>query len=410
MKAEKLKQFFEQLRGKGNPTARDIRNAAAAAGNIAEIIPEILGYAAGMGVDAAAELADLSGAQEAVHKTRDKDRKPHFKRIGSEDITPIQWLVKKFIEADAIGMIYGDSGTYKSFLSIAIAACISTGKDFYGMPVKKGAVYYIAAEGAAGLIRRFRAWGQENTPINDAPLYRYAGAVNLLEAADVLHDCLDDAVKNEPVLPVLAVVDTWSQALGGGDDSDTESSAKGLAELRKIKTAFPGLTVLLIHHTGHTNKDRARGWSGLFAAMDSVYRLELDKDKTIILTNTKSKESELLPPIAFRARAVKLLANGGGYILNEDGEPESSAVLDLAEYEPSVGDAGLGKNQERILKILKDTEGGNMESGGLLQSFKRQYGGKKDSFDKAVQALEERKLVHRESGFICLGRPEGRKG
>jgi hypothetical protein len=60
---EKLKQFYEQLRGKGNPTAQDIRNAAAATGDITEIIPVILAYAAGMGIDTAAELADLIKAQ-----------------------------------------------------------------------------------------------------------------------------------------------------------------------------------------------------------------------------------------------------------------------------------------------------------------------------------------------------------
>ena len=64
--AEKLKQFFEQLRGKGNPTAQDIRNAAAATGNITEILTEILAYAAGMGIDAASELADFSNAQNTA--------------------------------------------------------------------------------------------------------------------------------------------------------------------------------------------------------------------------------------------------------------------------------------------------------------------------------------------------------
>jgi hypothetical protein len=68
--AEKLKQFFEQLRGKGNPNAQDIRNAAAATGNVAEILPEILSYAAGMGIDAASELADFISAQEKARQEK----------------------------------------------------------------------------------------------------------------------------------------------------------------------------------------------------------------------------------------------------------------------------------------------------------------------------------------------------
>jgi hypothetical protein len=69
-KAEKLKQFFEQLRGKENPTAQDIRNAAAATGNVAEILPEILAYAEGMGIDAAADLADFTNAQEKTRQEK----------------------------------------------------------------------------------------------------------------------------------------------------------------------------------------------------------------------------------------------------------------------------------------------------------------------------------------------------
>jgi len=89
---------------------------------------------------------------------------PHFERIGNAVITPIVWIIKGIIEAGGFGMIYGDSGTFKTFLSVAMAACVSLGVDFYGYRVKKGAVYYIAAEGSAGLIRRFRAWAQENRP------------------------------------------------------------------------------------------------------------------------------------------------------------------------------------------------------------------------------------------------------
>ncbi|MDR0585760.1 MAG: hypothetical protein LBG26_00820 [Treponema sp.] len=67
-RTEKITQFFEQLRGKGNPTAQNIYNAMAAAGDITEIMPEILAYCAGMGIDAAAELANLTKAQDTVRQ------------------------------------------------------------------------------------------------------------------------------------------------------------------------------------------------------------------------------------------------------------------------------------------------------------------------------------------------------
>jgi len=67
---EKLKQFFEQLRGKAYPNAQDIRNAAAKTGNITEIAQDILIYAAAMGINATAELADLTQAHETAQQEK----------------------------------------------------------------------------------------------------------------------------------------------------------------------------------------------------------------------------------------------------------------------------------------------------------------------------------------------------
>jgi len=302
-------------------------------------------------------------------------------------------------------MVFGDSGTYKSFIAIALCACIATGRAFFGHPVRQGAAYYIAAEGSGGIIRRFRAWSQENcVNITNAPIYRYTGAVNLLDQAGVLAAALDDAIDAETEPPVLAVIDTWSRALTG-DDSDTAAAAEGLKKLDQIREKFPGLAILLVHHTGHANKDRARGASLIHAAVDSEFRVEKATDGTIIFTNTKSKESELLPPMAFKARSVKLLGEEGHFLLNQAGKIETSAVLDAIDYAPPVGESGLGKNQERILEAL-NSEGRNMMPVDLLEVLKKRFGMKKDAFDKAVLSMEERGLLYRETGFICLGKPK----
>jgi Ethanolamine utilization protein EutJ (predicted chaperonin) len=85
-------------------------------------------------------------------------------------------------------MIYGDSGLYKSFLSIALGLCVSVGADFFGLAIRRrGAVYYTASEGTSGIYRRTRAWAQENGyDIKDAPFYRYTATANLIEGCGVL--------------------------------------------------------------------------------------------------------------------------------------------------------------------------------------------------------------------------------
>ncbi|MDR2717170.1 MAG: helicase RepA family protein [Treponema sp.] len=366
-----------------------------------EAVTEYAGKLMDSGTDE--EKATFEAISVILDKKNQKVNKgPRFVRIGGAAVTPVRWAVKNFLETGALGMIFGDSGTYKSFLTVALSSCIATGQDFYGMPVRrKGAVYYIAAEGQNGIIRRFRAWSQENKPVIDAPLYRYEGAVNLSAAADVLLKALDEAVKAEAEPPVLAVIDTWARSLGD-DDSDTSAAAEGLAKVDQIRAHFPDMAVLIIHHTGHANKDRARGASLLHAAVDSEYRLEVDKDRKIVMTNTKSKESELLPPMAFKARGVKLLADAGGYILNEDGEIETSAVLETVEYTPPV--EGLGVNQERILQILRKTDDKKLDYDDLLEAFKQETGKRKSQFDQTVDSLEYAGLLYCENGFIGLGK------
>jgi len=351
----------------------------------------------GFGI-AAGELGELlKGLLEAEKK------RPHFERIGGAAITTLVWIIEGILEAGALGMVFGDSGTYKSFLTVALSACIATGRDFYGHPVKKGAVYYIAAEGSVGIIRRFRAWSQENcVNITDAPIYRYTGAVNLLDQADVLAAALDDAIDEETEPPALAVIDTWSRALTG-DDSDTAAAAEGLAKLDQIRAKFPSLAILLIHHTGHREKTRARGASLIHAAVDSEFRVEKDAAGTIIFTNTKSKESELIPSMAFKARGVNLLADDGRFLLNQAGKIETSAVLDAVEYTPPVGEGGLGKNQEHILETLNG-EGRTMIETDLLEVLKKRFKMSKDAFNKAILSMEGRELLYRETGFICLGK------
>jgi hypothetical protein len=261
----------------------------------------------------------------------DKQERPHFERIGNAAISPIKWIVKGILESGALCMIFGGSGTCKSFFAIALSACIATGKDFFGHKVKKGAVYYIAAEGSAGITRRFRAWAQENkTNITNAPVYRYTGAVNLLCATDTLIKALENAIENENEPPTLAVIDTWSRSLAG-DDSDTGVAADGLAKLDVIRAKFPGLAIVIIHHTGHHDKNRARGAYLIHAAVDSEFKIEKNASGNIILTNTKSKESELLPLMSFKAKGVKLLANDGRYLLDADGEIETSIILEKAD-------------------------------------------------------------------------------
>lgn len=338
--------------------------------------------------------------RKAISEILKKRKPPKFVKIGGAQIKPIRWIVKNLIEAGSLCMIFGDSGTYKSFLSVALASCVATGKDFYGMPIRyKGAVYYIAAEGQTGIIRRFRAWGQENCRIDQAPLYRYTGNVNISMAADILENDLKAAIEVEPAPPTLAIIDTWSRALGS-DDSDTTAAAEGLSKIDAIRNKYSDMAFVIVHHTGHSNKDRARGASLLHAAVDLEYKLELDKNKYIVVSNTKNKDSEPIAPIAFKPRTIELLHDDGKRILNEDGEIEVSAVLDKVDYEAPI--EGIGKNQEWVINTLRRQEGKCLPYEDLLYAWKCEFDNKKQKghLDQALNGLGAGGFIYRENNII----------
>lgn len=343
-------------------------------------------------------------ALDDIQKLRNKKLNgPRFVKIGSLPILPGSWIIRSLLEIAAFAMIFGDSGTLKTFLVICLSCCIATGKDFFGLKVSKtGPVCYVAAEGRSGLVKRFRAWGiANNIDISNAPLYLYEGVINLSMAADLVGKALDELIKSGSPIPIMIVFDTWSRSLGA-DDSDTAAAADGLAKIDQIRARYPGLAVLIVHHTGHANKERARGASLLHAAVDSEFRVERGDEGTIILHHTKSKESALVPPIAFRSKPIMLTDQSGAFISNDSGDIESSVVLEQIAYEAPVGSAGLGKNQERVLEVLRTCEGRKLPADELIETLKARYGIRKDSVDKAVLSLTERELLFFEKGSICL--------
>lgn len=80
-------------------------------------------------------------------------RKARFKpQTAAElDPTPMQYLIKGVAPAQGLLVIYGPSGSAKSFLSIAAAAAIGEGSSFFGYAATPAPVLYVGLEGEAGV-------------------------------------------------------------------------------------------------------------------------------------------------------------------------------------------------------------------------------------------------------------------
>ena len=93
-------------------------------------------------------------------------------------------LVKGFLDAGAMSVIYAPSNVGKSFFALDLAFHIASGREWRGHRVKKpGFVLYLAAEGGAGFINRVEAIKRHYDVPDDAdiPLAVMPAGFSLLE-------------------------------------------------------------------------------------------------------------------------------------------------------------------------------------------------------------------------------------
>ena len=212
---------------------------------------------------------------------------------------PPQWTVRKWLPASSMAVLFGEPGCGKSFLAVDWCCHVATGLDWNGNRVKQGAVLYIAGEGHYGLKRRFATWQQQHGVIPDT-LYISERAVTLDPAGA---KTVFEAVGSVDEIPVLIVVDTLSSVIAGDENNAVDMNAF-LAVLKKL-LAGTAATILVVHHTGHGSKERARGHSSLKAALDAEFRAERC-DGSGTLTCTKPKDMEPPKPLSFELTQVEL--------------------------------------------------------------------------------------------------------
>lgn len=241
-------------------------------------------------------------------------------RVGELSYKEPVYLIGDFVETECLAMLFGDPGCGKSFIAVDAALSVATGTAFHGRKVLTGPVVYLAGEGHNGLMRRIEAWSKEHqVDITECPLFLSRSAAQFLN--DVLVREVAEAVeriKEKFGPPRLIVVDTVARSFGGGDENSTPDMTKFVAALDAFRERY-GCTILLVHHTGHSDKNRARGNMALKGALDAEYRVE-KTGSGIVIECTKMKDAPEPKPLHFSLASVKL-ADG------QDGKPVTSAVL-----------------------------------------------------------------------------------
>lgn len=312
--------------------------------------------------------------------------------------TVTRWLLPQRLEAGVLAVMAGPRGVYKSFAALDWAMrCAVVGEP----------VYVVSAEGG-DFDRRARAWLLHHEPDLDVakvPLFVVERRLDLNTKDGI--DAVRVDCQRLGVHPRLFVLDTFSKLSGGLDENNNTEVKQFLGRLdnglKRPETGF-GATVLLIAHTGHTDRGRPRGASAFGADTDAEYIVSRNERLGgVTLSRERFKSSPELAPLYLRPQAVPL-----GY-KDENGEEVSSLVLVPHELRAptALGNRKLGTVQRMVLDTANRVlSAGEQPSRLLVQTVVEQMTADPDakrdtrhqSVRKAIDALVAAGLLFMHKG------------
>ncbi len=309
---------------------------------------------------------------------------PLFARVS--DMTAVhrsaEWLIGGHIEHPTLSVLFGDPEAGKSFAAIDWACCVATGRRWNGKKVLHGPVLYLAGEGFNGLSNRFLAWrlhnGVSQQAWDAADLFVLRRAVDLLDHRAGTE--LWAAVEALGVKPVLIVVDTLSRMTPGMNESAADEMSKFVQWCDKTKSAF-NCTILVVHHSGVSDKSRVRGSSVLKGATDVEIGAAKEKDGRLKLFNTKMKEGRRFADRLFQFGDVTLPWVRQPEEEGDAPRNETSAVL-VASDEPAEPKKEKRNGPIDLLLDVIRTSGGKIDNHEALEAFVSQRGGDRETARK----------------------------
>ena len=367
----------------------------------------------------AATVDDLRTAMSAVAAT------PTLGMFTPEDYTgrfpitslsvsimmePGGWLIKNVLPDAGLIVLFGASGSGKTFVAIDLAYAIAMGIQWRGNRTKKGRVLIIAAEGGKGMSKRLKAYLKHHKiDPKDADIGLLTVPPNFLLSEDVTE--LAAAVAASGGADVI-IVDTMAQVTPGANENSSEDVGLALANARALETAT-GATILMVDHSGKDASKGVRGWSGKRAAADAELEVLKYENGTRELRITKMKDGDDGLKWGFRLETIVVGVDA-------DGDAITSCVAVEADVpSPVLVEVGtkaqrFGPKERHVLEII-ESEYEGVERAPLTELFDKCLAAmtkpeppKRDlrrrDLDRAIQSLAKRKdpLIEIKNGHVIF--------
>ena len=280
--------------------------------------------------DLAASAAIGSDAADAIlSAVKAGTQEYFFTRATSflDQPAPLKWVIKGWLPEGSVAMVFGDSGSGKTFFTLDMACRIAAGMEWNGKRTKHGVVVYMAGEGNFGLRQRVAAWCKANK-------------VSKLDNLLISNKGIDMDSPGAPAQIINAVRELTTEAVTcvfvdtlnnhqSGDENSPADTRKMINGGSIACAALANATLVFNHHVGVAveAKTRGRGSSAWRASMDTQILIS-KKDGLIEVSCTKMKDAEEPEPFCGRLEPVDL-----GW-LDEDGIEIKGAVFQVVDDVP----------------------------------------------------------------------------
>ncbi len=290
-----------------------------------------------------------SGVQQTPSRIQCWEQIPTLERLPVGDV---DWVVEGMIPAGSVVLWAGESGSFKTWLSLFLAKAVHDGTDFLTRKTVQRPVLYLDRENPLQLIQeRCSLLG-----IQSSESFRFWGGWQTEQPAMIGDRRLLGIAK---AIKPLIVVDSFIRFHAADENSATEMG-RVMGEARALANA--GAVVVLQHHKPKAEGTQYRGSSDIKAGVDVAFAITSDKlEKTILLQCFKNRFGEETA-ITIKQK----LDDGGGFEVTSDPlilrlHEAETAVLGIVQAQPGISQSEIvklsGSPHHKVRSTLKQGEG-----------------------------------------------------
>jgi hypothetical protein len=189
------------------------------------------------------------------------------------------------------------------------------------------------------------------------------------------------------------IIDTVARHMGGKDENNAKDMGELVKAADKLKQIYQ-CAIMLVHHTGHSNQDRARGSTAFKGALDTEILIKPKGEHDLIMSCEKQKDGPEFDPMQFVKVSV---------------EP----AIVLQQVEISRRKTKLPDGEQLAMDTFYEATKGNVASAGLHITewrplFNERHTGdnqksKNTAFSRARSSLTQKGLLKCSDDVYSLG-------